>query len=155
MDFTGQSQKLSRSIDNLVHTVSSEQHKMRRSVIQNYFSPQKTKQMSYIVRERIGALCKLLAESKEKAEPVKASLLFRAMTTDIICEYAFGKSWHFIEDPEWSEGYFSATQNTFKNIYFFREYPVVNHIALAFSQLPEWLFPMGKLRNVTGWAEVS
>lgn len=124
-------------------------------MLQNYFSQQKTNQMSYIVRERIEAVCRYFLRHKGTGAPAKASLIFRAMTTDIICEYAFGKHWKFVEDPEYSEGYFSATQNTFKNIYFFREYPVVNYLAVAFSRLPDWLFPKGKLKNVTLWAEVS
>ncbi|KAI0124105.1 cytochrome P450 [Xylariales sp. AK1849] len=135
------------AIDNLVHTPSSAQHKQRRQVLQNYFSQQKTNQMTHIVRERIQALCNHLIAHKGGGEPVKASLMFRAMTTDIICEYAFGRHWGFVEDPEYSEGYFSATQNTFKNIYFFREYPIVNDIALGLSALPDWLFPKGNLKN--------
>ncbi|KAI1826637.1 cytochrome P450 [Xylaria intraflava] len=141
------------AIDNLVHTASSEQHKQRRQVLQNYFSQQKTNQMTYIVRNRVAALCKHLQQHKGTGEPVKASLMYRAMLTDVICEYAFGRHWSFVEDPEYSEGYFSTTQNTFKNIYFFREYRIVNSIALALSALPDWLFSKGKLKNVTVWAE--
>ena len=81
--------------------------------------------------------------------------MYRALSTDIICEYAFGKSWHFLEDPEYSLSYFAATQNTFRNIFFFRESQLVNWIALCFVYLPDWLFSKGNLKNWTQWAEVS
>ncbi|KAB5583157.1 cytochrome P450 [Coniochaeta sp. 2T2.1] len=89
------------AIDNLVHTPSSAQYKKRRQVLQNYFSQQKTLQMTYIVRDRIKALANYPVARKGTGEPIKASLI------------------RFVEDPEYSEGYFSSTQNTFKNIYFF------------------------------------
>ena len=111
--------------------------------------------MAYIIRERLERLCEYYQVRQGTATPVKASLMYRALSTDIICEYAFGKSWHFLEDPERSLSYFAATQNTFRNIFFFRESKIVNWIALMFIYLPDWLFSGGNMRNWTEWAEVN
>ena len=111
--------------------------------------------MTYIIRERLEKLCDHYRARQGTGKPVRASLMYRALSTDIICEYAFGKSWHFLEDPEYSLSYFAATQNTFRNIFFFRESQLVNWIALCFVYLPDWLFSKGNLKNWTQWAEVS
>ncbi|KAL8738593.1 MAG: hypothetical protein Q9181_000644 [Wetmoreana brouardii] len=141
------------AIDNLPHTASSSQHRIRRQVLQNHFSRQSTNQMSYIIHERLDRLCEHYRARQGTGEPVRASLVYRALSTDIICEYAFGKSWHFLEDPEYSLSYFAATQTTFRNIFFIRESKIVNWIALCFVYLPDWLFSGGIMKYCTKWAE--
>lgn len=111
--------------------------------------------MTYIIRERLDRLCDHYRARQGTGKPIRASLMYRALSTDIICEYAFGRSWHFLEDPEYSLSYFAATQNTFRNIFFFRESKIVNWIALCFVYLPDWFFSKGNLKNWTLWAEVS
>ena len=127
---------------------------MRRSALNNYFSRQSTDKMMYIVHERVNKLCEYYTKMRGSDQPAKASLMFRALNNDIICEYAFGKSWHFIENPEWSATYFSAISNMFKASWLHREVHIVSKIGDFITLLPEWLFPKrGAFKEWSTWAE--
>ena len=73
---------------------------------------------------------------------------------DVICEYAFGESFHFLDDLPWSEGFFSATETTMKGGWLFRESKLVHAISMIMTKMPEWLFSKKSMKELLEWAKV-
>ena len=110
--------------------------------------------MEHLIHNGLAKLCALYSTAKEKKTPLYVSLIYRALMADVICEYAFGKSWNFLDNLEYSKGFFSAIQNTLRNIFLFRESKFVNWVALSMVYLPNWLFSGGNMKDWTEWSEV-
>ncbi|KAI9728590.1 MAG: hypothetical protein M1834_007618 [Cirrosporium novae-zelandiae] len=140
------------AINNLVHTPSSAQHKMRRQVLQSFFSRAGVQRVEYMIHNGLAKLCRHYYDAKENQTPVRVSLLYRCLLADVICEYAFGISYNFLDNPIWSEGFFNSFKATFKHIFFFRESKLVNYISLVITQLPEWMFSRQNMKAMLEWS---
>ena len=107
-----------------------------------------------MIHEGLAKVCRKFHEAKLSQEPLKISLLYRCLMADVICEYAFGESFHFLENLPWSEGFFSATETTMKGGWLFRESKLIHSMSMIMMALPEWLFPRKSMKELVEWAKV-
>ena len=110
---------------------------MRRAALNPFFSTQAVAKLEQsVTRPRIDDACQGLAKACKTGEPVDIEVLTLALTTDIITQYAFAKSYGYLDRPgyapEWAEVLRGAAQSSM----LFRYLPFM--IRLLMSS-PEWL----------------
>ncbi|KAG6038752.1 hypothetical protein E4U41_003751 [Claviceps citrina] len=83
-------------------TIDHDQHKVRRSALNPFFSTQSVRNLQFVIEERVnsllGALYKYAATQDRR--PLDIMYPFSAFTNDVINEYAFARSGHLIERPD-------------------------------------------------------
>ena len=107
-----------------------------------------------MIHNGLAKMCRRFSEAQAGHTPLKVSLLYRCLMADVICEYAFGESFHFLDNLSWSEGFFSATETTMKGGWLFRESKLVNYISMSLIKLPEWLFSRKSMQELAEWSKV-
>ncbi|MCJ1403812.1 hypothetical protein MMC11_007035 [Xylographa trunciseda] len=141
------------AMDNLVFTPSSAQHKMRRQALQSFFSRANIQRVEYMIHDGLAKVCRKFQQARANEEPLRISLLFRCLMADVICEYAFGESFHFLDNLQWSEGFFSATETTMKGGWLFRESRLMHAVSMVMMGLPEWLVSQKSMKELIEWAK--
>lgn len=145
-NFNSHLDKRKYALDNLQHTPSHEQHKLRRHGFESFFSRANVTFLESLIRDNIGLLCSQLNSAKSSGDPVNISLLYRCLTADIVTEYAFGRNFGFLLDPEAMKPFFSAFFDAFKKLFLMRESKVAERLMFWPTVLPEWCLPSKKTK---------
>lgn len=133
-------------------TVEHEQHKMRRKAISPFFSAAKIADFNPVIYDKVDKLCQKLTDHSD-GQVVQLSRAWMALTTDIITEYSFAKSYDQLDSPNFDETLHEALVAIY----------TVGHLALHFSfifpildRLPEWLVRKAKpeILSVVGLRKV-
>ncbi|KAG5982001.1 hypothetical protein E4U55_002435 [Claviceps digitariae] len=80
-------------------TIDHDQHKLRRSALNPFFSTQSVRNLQSVIEERVDSLLEALykfAATRDR-QPLDIMYPFSAFTNDVINEYAFARSDHLIE----------------------------------------------------------
>ncbi|KAM0133544.1 hypothetical protein ACHAPC_006871 [Botrytis cinerea] len=130
--FTGRRTGTQNSI---VATIDHDMHRKRRNTITNFFSNASIRRLEPVMKEHINTLLSRMqvAGTTEKVLPMH--FVFRACTSDLITQYAFGESFHFLEKEDFSMPYMESTDVFFKLNHTFCHFPWVGTL-LASS--PPW-----------------
>ncbi|KAJ5288398.1 cytochrome P450 [Penicillium antarcticum] len=83
-----------------VATVKHDVHRYRRSLLYEFFSRRSVSRLSPVIEERVGKLMSRLVEFHVGGEVVDLCGAFGALTSDVITFCCYGKSWGFLEDPD-------------------------------------------------------
>lgn len=87
--------------DSAFSTIDHSLHKVRRAALSPFFSVASVKRLQGVVEERIDAVLRHLAEhARSSTEPLDMELVFAAFTNDAINEYAFARSLHLVDKPD-------------------------------------------------------
>lgn len=120
----------------MIATISASHHRMRRKVLHNYFSQKSVSEAEPLILEKIHKAIQLLNEARNKSDVVNLSLLFTALTTDVISHFAYGMDFQALDsnglDGELRDAILAATSMG----HFLHFLPFnVSHL----SNLPLWL----------------
>ncbi|SPO05572.1 related to cytochrome P450 CYP3/CYP5/CYP6/CYP9 subfamilies [Cephalotrichum gorgonifer] len=123
-------------------TVGHDLHRNRRKAISPFFSIAKIADFQPVIRAKVDKLCdKLDGYASNEGSVVPLSSAWMALTTDIISEYSFAKSYDQLSSPDFEETLHEALVAIY----------VTGHFALHFSVvfpildiLPEWLVKRAK-----------
>ncbi|MCJ1395324.1 hypothetical protein MMC18_008208 [Xylographa bjoerkii] len=126
---------------------------MRRQALQSFFSRANIQRVEYMIHDGLAKVCRKLQEARASQEPLRISLLYRCLMADVICEYAFGESFHFLDNLQWSEGFISATETAMKGGWFFRESRLMHSASMIMMALPEWLFSRKSMKELIEWSK--
>ena len=77
-----------------------------------------------------------IAKSGLSGEVVQMHHIFKAYTSDVITEYAFGDSFHFMDAPDYGRLYFEATDFFFSLTHVFGHFP---WYACLVQSAPAWV----------------
>ena len=89
----------------MVATVPHDLHRKRRAALNPFFSKASIKRLEPIVRDGVSKLSKRMEEHKF-GEPVPMTIVFKAMTSDIINTYAFGKCGNYMDMKTYNHQFF-------------------------------------------------
>lgn len=83
-------------------TLDHEHHKLRRSALNPFFSTQSVRNLQSVIEERVDRLLEALYKfaATQDRRPLDIMYPFSAFTNDVINEYAFARSNHLIEKPD-------------------------------------------------------
>ncbi|KAI9148341.1 N-acetyltryptophan 6-hydroxylase ivoC [Paramyrothecium foliicola] len=131
--FTGRRTGTQNSI---VATVDHDMHRMRRNTINGFFSTASIRRLEPIMQESMASLLRRLEEAGKTQQVLPMHYVLKACTSDVITKYAFGDSFHFMEEKDYAQPYMEATD----------VYHLFNH---AFCHFP-WVGTL--IANAPTWA---
>ncbi|MCJ1402024.1 hypothetical protein MMC11_005243 [Xylographa trunciseda] len=117
-------------------TASSDLHRVRRAAISPFFSQAKVTQLQSMITDKIEVLCRKLSECHRTREPANMYNLYRGLAVDIISEFAFNRSWDFLDKAESGQAWFRMIINGAKAAALLRQFPWLIWIMMS---LPLWL----------------
>lgn len=130
------------AVDNLQHTPSHAQHKLRRYGLESFFSRGSIINLEWVVRDNVEKLCTQLSAARDSSTPINLSYLYRCFTIDFITEYCFDRNYRFLEDPETAKPFLDAITDAEKTTYVKRTFKLWHsmNIWLAFTS-PRSILP--------------
>lgn len=140
-NFSPHLDKRKGALDNLQHTPSHAQHKLRRQSLEPFFSRGNIMTLEFVIRDNIEKLCAQLKSAKESSSPTNISLLYRCLTADFITEYCFGRNQGFLDDPKGSKPFFEGYSDGFKQVSLMQEFKPWERLTAWLTLLPEPLLP--------------
>ncbi|CAD6449307.1 5333bc3a-fea7-453e-b3a7-b6ab6420774a [Sclerotinia trifoliorum] len=127
--FTGRRTGTQNSI---VATIDHDIHRKRRNTITSFFSNSSIRRLEPVMKEHISLLLSRMQAAGKSEEVLPMHFVFRACTSDLITRYAFGESFHFLEQEDFSIPYMESTDVFFKLNHTFCHFPWVGTLlALA------------------------
>lgn len=78
--------------ESIIATVSHEHHRMRRSVMNSFFSKRSVVQLEPIIQEKIDLLTERFKEAQQSGEVLRLEFAYAALTSDVISHYCYGIS---------------------------------------------------------------
>ncbi|KAH7011077.1 cytochrome P450 [Ilyonectria destructans] len=123
--FTGQRTGTAESI---VATIGHHMHRRRRNAISGFFSAASIRRLEPIIQSHLKKLLSRMDAAGESGETLPMHYVFRAFTSDLITEYAFGDSFHFLDEKDFAIPYMLST-----DVFF-----ILNHTFCHFH----WVFTL-------------
>ena len=135
-------------------TVPHELHRLRRKPISPMFSVKRIEDFQPVIRARTDKLVAKLREYRESDRVVPIQRAWMALTTDIITEYAFAKSYNQLDSPNFKDTLHEALIAIYTTGQFALHFPIVFPIL---DSLPEWFVLKAQpvLQPVVGLRKVS
>ena len=81
-------------------SVHNEDHRRRRAALNPFFSRKKVLELEDIVHDKADKLCRILQNNKDADKPTNIDAAFRAISVDVVTDYAFGESWDQLGSPD-------------------------------------------------------
>ncbi|KAK3346444.1 cytochrome P450 family protein [Lasiosphaeria hispida] len=115
-------------------TIDHDVHRMRRKAISPFFSAAKITDFQPVIRAKVDKLCETIS-NYHPGKVVPLSRAWMAVTTDIITEYAFAKSYNQLDSPDFRDTLHEALVAIYTTGHFALHFPIVFPIL---DRLPEW-----------------
>lgn len=115
-------------------TVSNEEHRIKRSHLNPFFSKKKVLELEDSVQKNTEKLCSLIEKKFYLDESVDLHHAFRALSVDIITDYAFNQCYNLLDSPDLGKNFFHMIEGLMPTMWVFQQWPVLQSIVLS---LPE------------------
>ncbi|KAH8893094.1 cytochrome P450 [Thozetella sp. PMI_491] len=96
-------------------TVTHEQHRVRRSALNPFFSARSVIQLEPMIKYKVEKLSSRFASIAETQEVVRLDVAFIALTMDIICDYAFANDRRYLDEPDFMLLWKQTVMGAFKS----------------------------------------
>ena len=127
-----------------VGTASNEVHKIKRGAMNPIFSRQKVLDVEFIVQDKVAKVISRLENSIYNTRVgdesgVDLHHAFRAVSVDVISEFAFGSCYDFLDKDDTGADFFEMARGIGPALYAFQQIPSLQELAL---EIPPWLAPL-------------
>jgi cytochrome P450 len=123
----------------MVATVQHDVHRRRRNALNSFFSGASVRRLEPIIHEHMEKMLARLQTSGKRTEVVEPYHMLKACASDIITLYAFGDSFHFMDQPDFGRPYFQAGETFNSLTHVFGAFPWLLTLALS---TPGWLIKL-------------
>jgi cytochrome P450 len=106
-------------------TVKHNRHRVRRGVLNPFFSKRSVAELSPIIQSKICQLLLRLQTFSSTDEPVDLVLTYTALTVDIITEYAFARSMDNLDRPDWGRSWHKLVRDSSKLFHIGKQFPLL------------------------------
>ncbi|KAJ6134167.1 cytochrome P450 [Penicillium sp. IBT 18751x] len=89
-------------------TPSHHLHRLRRGALNPFFSKSSIQKIEPVIHKAIEKLCQQLQTYAGTEKPATLNMAFSCMTTDIVTQYAFNKSYNFLDSPTFEPNFHRA-----------------------------------------------
>lgn len=93
-----------------------------------YFSKTVIRKLEPIVLDHLATLLNRFESARKSGEVLELDIVYRALTSDIITQYSFGKSTDFLDRPDFNAPFYRTVMGVFEHV------PLLHHIS--------WLGPL-------------
>ena len=94
------SAKMFGNSTSMLGTLTHDHHRMRRTVLNPYFSTRSVMKLEPMIRTIVENLCRRFKGAKMSGEVVNLGHAYAALTMDVITEYSFSKSYGCVDAPD-------------------------------------------------------
>lgn len=94
--------------DSVFGTPGHDLHRLRRGALNRFFSKASVTKLEPMIHKAVEKLCAQLESHAGTGNPVKMNNAFSCMTTDVVTEYAFAKSYNFLDSPTFEPNFHRA-----------------------------------------------
>jgi cytochrome P450 len=108
-----------------------EVHKPRRARLDPFFSRRNVLKMEYLVESRIEKLESIITSKFSRGEAVDLHHAFRAISVDVITDYAFGESYELLARDDLGREFWDLTTGIGPPWWVFQQWPLVQQIAMS------------------------
>lgn len=135
-------------------TINHDLHRLRRKALSPMFSVKKIEEFQPVIKEKVEKLCRKIALYLQDGQVLPLSRAWMALTTDIITEYSFAKSYDQLNSPNFQDTLHEALVAIYTTGQFALHFPIVFPIL---DIMPEWLVKMAQpeVLPVVGLRKVS
>lgn len=121
-----------------VGTASNEVHRIRRGAMNPMFSRQKVLDLESIVQDKVDKVIRRMQDGVESNKSVDLHHAFRAVSVDVISEFAFGSCYDFLDKDDTGAKFFEMARGIGPALFAFQQFPSLQSLAL---KTPPWLAP--------------
>ncbi|TAQ87316.1 hypothetical protein B7494_g4362 [Chlorociboria aeruginascens] len=114
-----------------VSAMSNETHRVRRGRLNPFFSRKMVLELEDVVHTRTDKLCSVVADRLKQNRDVDIHHGFRAVSVDIISEYAFGDCYNLLDRPDLGMDFFFMVQGLGPMMWTFMQWPGLQKFALS------------------------
>jgi cytochrome P450 len=109
----------------------AEVHKPRRARLDPFFSRRNVLKMEYLVDSRIEALQRIMSSKFSRNEAVDLHHAFRAISVDVISDYAFGESYELLARDDLGREFWDLTTGIGPTWWVFQQWPAMQSLAMS------------------------
>ncbi|KAI8657944.1 hypothetical protein NCS57_01174500 [Fusarium keratoplasticum] len=86
-------------------TISNNVHRRRRTALNPFFSRRKVLELESfdVIHDKVEKLCRMVSDDRAAGRPTNLHAAFRAISVDVITDYAFDDSWNQLDDEDLGE----------------------------------------------------
>jgi len=111
-------------------------HRVRRAAINPLFSRKVVLDLEGVVQSKVQKLCQRLSEALRVGKPMDLHHGFRAVSVDVITDYAFDKCYNLLDGPSLGTEFFDLLRGMVPVFWVFQQFPFMQKLLTA---LPPWL----------------
>ncbi|KAL3465633.1 cytochrome P450 [Aspergillus heterothallicus] len=120
----------------VISTVPHDHHRMRRKILNNFFSKQSVVNLEPILQEKMEKLAQRFKEANKAGTVVKLEYAFAALTADVISHYCYGTSLGYLDERYPENDLKEAFNTLFNGIHILYFFPLWGQLM---NQLPPYL----------------
>lgn len=132
-------------------TTDHDLHRIRRAAVSSFFSTLSVKKLESGVELVISKAMSRLKESCGSGTPINLVPFYSALTTDIITQYAFGRSYDYLDQPGFAREWYQMWTDTSENSHFIKQFP---QIIPLMENMPDWIVKLTK-PNMLGFIKMQ
>lgn len=134
----------------LFSTIPHDLHRNRRKSLAPFFSNKRISDFQSVIRSKVDKLCSAFQGYEEGDQVVNLRRAWMALTTDVITEYSFAKSYNQLDVPDFKETLHESLVAIYAAGQLGLHFPIIFPIL---DMLPEWftLWAEPRLRHVMGF----
>ena len=117
-------------------TSNPDAHRLRRAALNPFFSRRKTLELEEVVQQKARKLVSRMQSAFDTTRQIELHCGFRAVSVDVITDYALDNSYELLSQPDFGNGFFDLLLWSAVISPFFRQFPVFYRASLA---MPVWL----------------
>lgn len=110
---------------------SVETHRIRRGALNPFFSRKMVLQLEHIVQDKVERVSALTARAFEAGKPMNLHYAFRAVSVDVITEYAFAQCYDLLHRADLGQSFFRMIQDLGPTMWVFQQWPALQKFALS------------------------
>lgn len=115
----------------MIATVGHEHHRVRRAMLNNFFSKKSVLALSSVLHEKEEKLMQRLKKAHNNDEVVRLDDAYAALTADVISQYSWGVSSGFLDDDNFKNDIREALNEISEYVHINRFFPILGTIMRA------------------------
>jgi cytochrome P450 len=117
-------------------TPGHEEHRVRRAVLNPFFSQKRVFELEQIVQDKAKKVQQRMNADLQKSGRIDLHHTFRAVSVDVITDYAFDNCYNFLDRADFGVEFFNMIRDFGPGFWFFQMFPFIQPIALG---VPFWM----------------
>ncbi len=89
-------------------TVPHDLHRFRRDALSPFFSKASVAKLDPLIQSKVRQLCSQMEKHAGSGKPVSISMAFSCMTTDVVTEFAFTRTYNFLDSESFEPNFHKA-----------------------------------------------